>query len=208
VLAVCPEAATLVWPDEEEAWIESVRTTARESDIDVVAAYVIQTSATPFAFRNEYRLVLRDSTVEPANAKHPPMPGEPCIAGVGPAPIVKREWGWLSGAICYDYDFPAMGRSDADIVAVPASDWRGIDPVHAQMAPLCARLSSDTRCCARRDGAYHSQSIPMDAHERRTAPSSVGRGLCSPSCRAPAFARFTQSGVMLRCWWRPDCSRA
>src|SRR5208282_5605527 len=110
--------------------------------IDVVAAYVMPTTATPFAYRNEYRLVLRDGRVEAPYAKHHPVPGEPAIAGTGPAPVVDREWGRLSGAICYDYDFPSMGieraRLGADLVAVPASDWRGIDPVHAQMAGLRA----------------------------------------------------------------------
>jgi apolipoprotein N-acyltransferase len=142
VLAVWPEAATLVWPDEEAEWIASVSAVAREGQIDVVAAYVMPTSATPFAYRNEYRLVLRDGSVQPAYAKHHPVPGEPAIAGVGPVPVVEREWGRLSGAICYDSDFPSMGleraHSGADVVVVPASDWRGIDPVHAQMAALRA----------------------------------------------------------------------
>jgi apolipoprotein N-acyltransferase len=165
VLAVWPEAATLVWPDEETAWIESVRTTAREGNIDIVAAYVIPTSAKPFAFRNEYRLVLRDGDARPAYAKHHPVPGEPAIAGVGPAPIAERAWGRLSGAICYDYDFPAMGQSDADIVAVPASDWRGIDPVHAQMAALRAIESGHSMLRATRWGL----SLAVDPYGRTRA---------------------------------------
>ncbi|MGA7121468.1 MAG: nitrilase-related carbon-nitrogen hydrolase, partial [Polyangiaceae bacterium] len=140
VLAVWPEAATLVWPDEEAAWVEAVRASALENDIDIVAAYVVPAASASFAYRNEFRLILRDGRVEPAYAKHHPVPGEPAIRGDGPAPLLERAWGRLSGAICYDYDFPAMGRErarvGADIVAVPASDWRGIDPVHAQMATV------------------------------------------------------------------------
>lgn len=141
-LVVWTEAATLVWPDEEEAWLESVRTTARESAVDVVAGYIVPVSTEPLRYRNEYRLVLRDGTALPAYAKYHPVPGEPAIPGTDPAPIVDRPWGRLSGAICYDYDFPelaiARARAGADLVALPSSDWRGIDPVHGQMAAVRA----------------------------------------------------------------------
>ena len=44
----------------------------------------------------------------------------------------------LGGAICYDYDFPYLAKEyaniNADIVALPSSDWRGIDPLHTRMA--------------------------------------------------------------------------
>jgi apolipoprotein N-acyltransferase len=48
----------------------------------------------------------------------------------------------VGGAICYDYDFPAMARehalAGADLVVLPSSDWRGIDPVHTFMARVRA----------------------------------------------------------------------
>ena len=48
----------------------------------------------------------------------------------------------MAGAICYDYDFPyiakAFGKKEVDIVALPASDWRGIDPIHTKMAAFRA----------------------------------------------------------------------
>ncbi len=166
VLAGWPEAATLVWPDEEAAWIDAVRVLAQESRIDIVAAYVTPASTAPFAYRNEFRVVLGDGTVGPAYGKHHPVPGEPAIAGVGPAPIVDRAWGRLSGAICYDYDFPPVGRgrgqSGADLVVVPASDWRGIDPVHAQMAAVRAIESGHSMLRATRFGL----SLGADAYGR------------------------------------------
>ena len=33
------------------------------------------------------------------------------IAGVAPATITERDWGRPSGAICYDYDFPAINAA-------------------------------------------------------------------------------------------------
>jgi apolipoprotein N-acyltransferase len=47
-----------------------------------------------------------------------------------------------TGAICYDYGFPAIARDNAvdggSIALVPSSDWRGIDPEHGQMAIMNA----------------------------------------------------------------------
>jgi apolipoprotein N-acyltransferase len=176
-LAVWPEAATLVWPDEEAAWVAAVRATARESGIDIVAAYVAPAGTTRFAYRNEFLVVRRDGGVEPPYAKHHPVPGEPAIAGTGPAPIAVRDWGRLSGAICYDYDFPAMGiersRLGAGLVAVPASDWRGIDPVHAQMAAVRAIESGHSMLRSTRFGL----SLAVDAYGRpRAWHSAFERG--------------------------------
>ena len=48
----------------------------------------------------------------------------------------------IGAVICYDYDFPylakELGNLNADIVAVPSSDWRGIDPLHTRMAAFRA----------------------------------------------------------------------
>jgi apolipoprotein N-acyltransferase len=167
VLAVWPEAATLVWPDEEATWVDSIERAAREAGIDIVAAYVAPTSSEPFAYRNEYRLFLRDGDALRPYAKHHPVPGEPAIAGTGPAPIVAREWGRLSGAVCYDYDFPATARerAGADLVAIPASDWRGIDPVHAQMAAVRAIESGHSVLRATRFGL----SLAVDPYGRSRA---------------------------------------
>lgn len=64
--------------------------------------------------------------------KHHPVPGEPSIRGTEPLRVLARPYGRVGGAICYDYDFPALAREHArlgaDLVVVPSSDWRGIDP--------------------------------------------------------------------------------
>jgi apolipoprotein N-acyltransferase len=173
VLAVWPEAATLVWPDEEGRWMDMVRTTAREANIDIVAAFVMPISMAPFAYRNEYLLAFSDGSGQQSYAKHHPVPGEPAVAGTGPAPVTEREWGRLSGAICYDYDFPAMARErakvGADLVALPSSDWRGIDPVHAQMAALRAIESGHSILRATRFGL----SLAVDAYGRVRAWQSA-----------------------------------
>jgi apolipoprotein N-acyltransferase len=48
----------------------------------------------------------------------------------------------LTGAICYDYDFPQMAltqaRLGADMVVVPGMDWRGMLMQHTLMARIRA----------------------------------------------------------------------
>ena len=56
--------------------------------------------------------------------------------------VLDSTFGRLSAAICYDTDFPAfMRQAGALRVAVmlsPASDWRGIDPRHTEIASFRA----------------------------------------------------------------------
>jgi apolipoprotein N-acyltransferase len=127
---------------------------------------VIPISTQPLRYRNELRIVLRDGTVLAPYAKHHPTIGEPTIAGTDPARAIDRPWGRIGAAICYDYDFPSIGRAlagaGADVVAVPSSDWRGIDPVHAQMAMLRSIESGHALVRSTRWGS----SIAVDGYGR------------------------------------------
>ena len=105
---------------------------------------------------------------------------------------------------CYDYDFPAMGQSDADIVAVPASDWRGIDPVHAQMAALRAIESGHSMLRATRWGL----SLAVDPYGRTRAWHSAferGSGIMfAELCLLYTSTVFSQpkiSSTRLRTRW-------
>jgi apolipoprotein N-acyltransferase len=142
-LVVWTEAATLVLPADEAAWIERVGELARAEQIAIVAGYVMPITADPLEYENAYVLVRPDGGVEHRYLKHHPVPGEPAVTGTGPVSVWTSETlGRVSGAICYDYDFPGLAReharADVDLVALPSSDWRGIDPIHTQMAQLRA----------------------------------------------------------------------
>ena len=70
-----------------------------------------------------------------------PTPGPEvamAVRGDGKLHSSDTPYGRWSAAICYDADFPQImaqaGAMGADIVALPASDWRAIDPMHTQMA--------------------------------------------------------------------------
>jgi apolipoprotein N-acyltransferase len=71
-----------------------------------------------------------------------PVPGEPFSPGDGNVPTVQTPFGRLATVICFDADFPATlrqaGQAGADVLVVPANDWREIDPYHTQMATFRA----------------------------------------------------------------------
>lgn len=141
-LVVWTEASSVVEPADEPAWLASVGELAREQHVAIVVGYIVPLlDRDPFVYENAYVLFGPDGTQVHRYLKHHPVPGEPAVRGMEPTPIWTSETlGEVSGAICYDYDFPAMARARgfADLVALPSSDWRGIDPIHTHMARLRA----------------------------------------------------------------------
>ena len=136
-LVVWNEAATAVSGGAEAAFLERGQQFALEHGVDLVMAYAVPKESGLFA--NQYVWLTPEGALE-TYLKHHPVPGEPAIAGDTPLVVHDRPYGRAAGAICYDYDFPAMGRTHgrlgAGLVVVPSSDWKGIDPYHTQMASV------------------------------------------------------------------------
>lgn len=141
-LVVWNEAATIVMPDDETIWRDSLSTLAVKQKISLVASYIVPVSETPLKYENKYLFINSNGVVVYSYHKHQPVPGEPSIKGTEPLKIVYVAGVKIGGAICYDYDFPYLAKGfsqlDADIVVVPSSDWRGIDPIHTKMAAFRA----------------------------------------------------------------------
>ena len=78
-LVVWPEAATVVRPEDEDAWLERLSREVRAIGVDVVIAYVVPTSQTPLSYENRARLVRGDGEVGFTAHKRHPAPGEPSI---------------------------------------------------------------------------------------------------------------------------------
>lgn len=136
------EAAAIVLPEEETEWLENLSSLAGELGIHLVASYVVLISESPFRFENKYVMFTSDGLKAATYHKHEPVPGEPAVRGTEVIRSVDMGRIRLGGAICYDYDFPYLaaefGHANADIVALPSSDWRGIDPIHTDMAAFRA----------------------------------------------------------------------
>jgi apolipoprotein N-acyltransferase len=141
-LVVWNEAAFFLDADYEKQWLDSISVLAKKNGVSIVAGYVVPISDSPFRYINKFQFFNPDGSVEFEYLKHQPVAGEPAVKGTGPQRIKKVAGSNIGGAICYDYDFPylAKGNKDAgaDIVAIPSSDWRGIDPLHSKMAAFRA----------------------------------------------------------------------
>ncbi|MFT4626657.1 MAG: apolipoprotein N-acyltransferase [Myxococcota bacterium] len=138
-LVVWNEGATAVWPDQEDGLVARGAAFAAETGADLVLAYIVIEHTDPLQFANRLVVVGPEGPVQTYD-KREPAPGEPSAGSAVAFQPVQRPWGILGAAICYDFDFPAIGRSNAGagVVAVPSSDWRGIDPLHGRMASVRA----------------------------------------------------------------------
>jgi apolipoprotein N-acyltransferase len=137
-LVVWNEVATLVEPADEAPLIARGGAEAHRLGVDLVLAYGVLRSRTPLYMENKYAFLTNEGQVVATYVKHHPVPAEPSVRGTEPLQLIERPYGRVAGALCYDYDFPALAREQsrlgAELVVVPSSDWRGIDPVHTQMA--------------------------------------------------------------------------
>ena len=212
------EVATLVDPDEVPALEARAAELARRHAIDLVIAYGVVVSREPLLVDNLLRWFGPDGVALERQRKHFLPPGEPSIAGVEPLRVLDRPWGRAGGAICYDYDSPALARQHArggaGLVVVPSSDWRGIDPQHTFMARV--RAIEGGFSLVRPDaGGDVGRVRPVRAGPRepvrrgsRTSASCsppFRRGRCGPRTRGSATRRSCSSP---RSWSRAPSARA
>lgn len=136
------EVATLTSPDAEPLLKEKIRSIAVANKVHIVAAYGVLASSSPISFENKYVWFSEDGAELDEYWKRHPVPGEGSIAGNQSAKIIEVDGIKTSGAICYDFDFPHIARdlanAGAELVVLPSSDWRGIDPLHSRMARYMA----------------------------------------------------------------------
>jgi apolipoprotein N-acyltransferase len=136
------EAAIFIMPEDENELISSIKELTKELNITLVASYVMPISQAPFRYENKYQFIDSSGNIMNSYLKHQPVPGEPAVQGKSSLKVVDVTGTKIGAAICYDYDFPYLakgyGELGADMVIVPSSDWRGIDPVHTEMAAFRA----------------------------------------------------------------------
>jgi len=138
-LVVWNEGATVVYSTDEAAFLQRGTELAQVTGADLVLAYIVPVDGIK-KFENKYVWITSEGGIAETYFKHHPVPGEGSIKGTAPLQVLDRPYGRVAGAICYDYDFPALARQHAGLgaglVVVPSSDWQGIDPYHSQMASI------------------------------------------------------------------------
>ncbi|HYL56477.1 MAG TPA: nitrilase-related carbon-nitrogen hydrolase [Gemmatimonadales bacterium] len=141
-VVVWNELATLVTAAGESALVSRGRALAKARRVMLLMAYGVIESMHPFHDANKYRIYLPDGTMADEYVKRHPVPGDPDDVGKAHARVVAFDGVNYSGAICYDYGFPAIAQDNATdgagVALVPSSDWRGIDPEHGRMALMNA----------------------------------------------------------------------
>ena len=137
-IVVWSENAARVLAADEQGFLAEAATLARQGGIYLNVAVNVYLPDAPYG-RDQTVLIGPDGAVLWTYQKRHPIPGlERYEPGVGPAPVVETPYGRLSNIICYDADFPAMMRVDADIMLVPGGDWPEMGRIHTKMASLRA----------------------------------------------------------------------
>lgn len=133
-IIIWSETAAPVIAEDKPALLRRAAALAREEHIYINVAVGV-------AFeRNETFLIAPDGTIKWHYRKNHPVPGmEPVAPFANSPPLAQTPFGTLSNIICFDGDFPALARIDADILIVPAWDWPEIAVAHTMhMARLRA----------------------------------------------------------------------
>ena len=141
-LVVWNEASTYILPNEVNIWKDTLSALTKRLHVSLVAAYIVPLSESPLRYTNNYLFYDSKGSLLYTYNKHQPVPGEPAVKGNEPLKVFDIAGVKTGAVICYDYDFPYLakdyGSLNADIVADPSSDWRGIDPIHTRMAAFRA----------------------------------------------------------------------
>ncbi|MFJ9416961.1 nitrilase-related carbon-nitrogen hydrolase [Streptomyces sp. NPDC101227] len=138
-LVIWPEEAVKTTAADERTTIAAARDQARRSRIYLEIGVEVYGTAGPAYGRDETVLIDPRGKVLGTYRKAHPIPGsEPFTPGDGRVPVVATPFGRIAGVICYDADFPDMMRVDADLMLIPAHDWREYGRAHTQKAALRA----------------------------------------------------------------------
>jgi apolipoprotein N-acyltransferase len=134
------EAAGLVAAEEESALLKRATALAREHQLHL-ALPLATVHREPPKFENKVAMLTPEGNIAWIYHKSRPVPGVEAartIRGDSTSRTIDTPYGRLGVLICFDGDFPSLARpykkAKVDILLVPASDWKEIDPIHSQMA--------------------------------------------------------------------------
>lgn len=142
-LVTWPEIAGLGPASEEETWVSGAGEIARQYGIYValpIFSFYPDTGE-PGGQPAENKLLLIDPSgvVVLEHVKYGGSIFEGYrVQGDGILRYVQAPFGALSGAICWDLDYPGTvqqaGANGTGLMLAPSSDWLTIDPIHTHMA--------------------------------------------------------------------------
>lgn len=133
------ESNAIVFKEDESKLIQKVSDIAKQNNVYILMGV---NTITPGHQKSENKTIFIDSNgkEEYTYLKSKPTPNEKAwiVKGDGIIKFIDTPYGRIGSAICYDMDFPSFvrqtGKQGVDIMLVPASDWKEIDPMHTRMA--------------------------------------------------------------------------
>jgi len=139
-IVVWSEGAGVVERGDEAAMLARAGEVARRTSAYLAMSYLVLDAKGSATFENKNVLVDPRGVVVWTYQKAHPVPGmEACVPGDGRIPVAPTPYGRVATAICFDMDFPQLiAQVNADVMLVPADDWREISPRHSQMAAFRA----------------------------------------------------------------------
>jgi apolipoprotein N-acyltransferase len=139
-LIVWPEQNLLVLKEDEPAFLERAKRLARDQHIYLAMGMGTIYLGDPLPFENKLVLIDASGEIVATHLKTRPVTGwEASVMkrGTENIPIVATEYGRMAGAICFEADFPELirqvGVGGADLLIVPANEWKAIKKIHFQM---------------------------------------------------------------------------
>jgi apolipoprotein N-acyltransferase len=130
------EGAELVSAEDESALIGVGGELARQGGVYLLLGLQVKAEGRNLPYENKTVFISPDGKVLAEYTKQRLMPSESAnhIRGEGPVPILETPYGKIAAIICSDAVFPdfvrrQVGRRDADILLVPAWDFRGAEYV-------------------------------------------------------------------------------
>ena len=124
----------------EQAFIDRARAFAESQGIYLIAGAVSVPIEPDAPMHNKAIVFTPEGEVALEYLKSVPVPGEPIVAGDGRITTLVTPFGRIAVIICFDADFPALARQaalqQADMLVIPANDWRAITPLHGEMSVM------------------------------------------------------------------------
>jgi apolipoprotein N-acyltransferase len=141
LLIAWPEANLLVFREDESGFLERARRVAREEHVYLSMGIASIQQGASLPFENKTVLIEPSGTIVMDYLKSRPVAGwETSIMrpGDGHLRVASTAAGRLAAAICFEADFPEFirqaGQERADLLIVPANEWKAIKKLHMQMA--------------------------------------------------------------------------
>ena len=136
-IIVWSEISAEILKSDENELIEMLKSLSREKNIYIMTNLL---TIVPKGQKPENKILMFTPTGDIV-IEHFKFGGnflEGSVEGDKTIKTIETKYGKVAGIICWDADFPSIvkqiGKSKTDILLIPASDWKEIDPLHTIVA--------------------------------------------------------------------------